>query len=152
MDIELIKNTSIVSPGITKAEIKSKAENLAILITNSGDDLFKYHSALKRQEKFIEEVLGNKDFKEAMNKEVEAYGKEKALKFGIEYEMANSTRYDYKNDPTWVELNDKLKAREKFLQSIHGTSVDEVDEETGEVRKVFGAIKTSTESIRATIK
>ncbi len=63
-------------------------------------------------------------------------------------EQMVGVRYDYAStgDKQWIELNAKLKDREKFLQGIKG-SVILVDEGTGEVYTVFEPVKSGKMSL-----
>lgn len=58
-------------------------------------------------------------------------------------EQMLGSRYSYKecNDPIWNELNEKIKNREAFLQTIKG-SKQELIEETGEVVEIFEPVKS----------
>ena len=63
-------------------------------------------------------------------------------------EQMVGVRYSYKDcgDPIWNELNEKIKDREKFLQSIKG-SKQELIEETGEVVQIFEPVKSGKLSL-----
>ena len=58
-------------------------------------------------------------------------------------EQMVGVRWSYKDcgDPIWNELNEKIKEREKFLQSIKG-SKEEYIPETQEVVRILEPIKT----------
>ena len=60
-----------------------------------------------------------------------------------------TTRYDYTRDAEYNELVSKLKEREAFLKSLK-TSITEVCEETGEVKKIYPPIKKQSDRITIT--
>lgn len=94
--------------------------------------------------------------------EFKKYG-EKHIKRGcckIE-ECETGVVYDFSNDPVWVEISEEekkitelRKRREDFLKKIDPVKgyIIDVDEDTGEMRKIYAPLKTSTTSIKITIK
>ncbi|MCR9066769.1 MAG: hypothetical protein NXI00_22555, partial [Cytophagales bacterium] len=78
--------------------------------------------------------------------------------FGVKMTKSQSTRYDYSGcqDP---ELNDltkelailteKIKARESFLKGLK-KPLTVIDEETGDISKIFPPVKLSTDVIKCT--
>jgi hypothetical protein len=62
--------------------------------------------------------------------------------------MESGVKYDYSSDPIASELMEKLKERQEFLKSIPVDGITEVDEETGEVRKIYRPAKKSTTTFK----
>lgn len=79
--------------------------------------------------------------------------------FGVNFQIAEvGTKYDYSENTEWVkiqnqitDLEDKRKDVEKFIKALR-SSFTEVNEETGEIIKWHPPVKTSTTSIKKTIK
>lgn len=75
---------------------------------------------------------------------------------GDKYDLQGNTiteqmvgvRWSYKDcgDPIWNELNEKIKEREKFLQSIKGSKEDFIPE-TGEVVRILEPTKSGKLSL-----
>jgi hypothetical protein len=99
------------------------------------------------------------DFDSAVREEAEKHGKSFQYK-GVNMELAEvGTKFDYSvcNDP---ELNDlffqseriaeRVKNRQKFLKALK-EAISMVDEETGEMIKIYPPLKTSTSSVKVTI-
>jgi hypothetical protein len=88
-------------------------------------------------------------------------GKSCLTKYGTKLELAETgTKYDFTacGDPEWEdlekqskELDTKKKEREKFLKTIGDKGLIITDEETGETKKLFPPIKTSTSSYKQTL-
>lgn len=88
-------------------------------------------------------------------------GKSCTSKYGTKLELAETgAKYDYSacGDPEWDEINKKFKEieiqrkkREKFLQTISDKGMTLVNEDTGDITKLFPPIKTSTSSFKQTL-
>lgn len=83
----------------------------------------------------------------------------KHLAFGVDFQIAEvGTKYDYSENVKWMQLQEQIneldakrKDMETFIKSIK-SSFTQVDEETGEAIQWHPASKTSTTSIKKTIK
>lgn len=83
----------------------------------------------------------------------------KHLAFGVDFQIAEvGTKYDYSENIKWVQLDAQIKALESkrkdietFIKGIK-SSFTEVDEESGEAIQWHPASKTSSTSIKKTIK
>jgi len=113
---------------------------------------------LKTMEKIIEGI--QKGIKESALAEAEKY--EKSFDFhGARIEMAElGTKYDYTSCGDIVlnelnkqisELSEKKKEHETMLKTVK-EGMTMVDENTGEIYKIFPPIKSSTTGIKITIK
>jgi hypothetical protein len=88
------------------------------------------------------------------SKRFEAHGATIELK-----ELGTKWWYDNTNDPEYAALmaqkealDAKIKAREKFLQTIPETGLEIVDTETGETLTINRAYKTSTSGLAISLK
>lgn len=85
-------------------------------------------------------------------------GKKEA--FGIDFQISEvGVKYDYSENQKWVELNneikeleEKKKEMEKFIKALGPYSFKEVNDETGEITEWHPASKSSTSTIKKTIK
>ena len=64
--------------------------------------------------------------------------------------MESGIKYDYSADPIVTELEAKLKERKEFLKNLPVTGMTELNEETGEVIKIYRPIKKSTTTFKIT--
>lgn len=66
---------------------------------------------------------------------------------GFVFRQIQTTRYDYKNNPNWVQLLQNIKVLEKKMQLASNAKSEYIDTETGEI--VPPAVKNFSEkSIR----
>jgi hypothetical protein len=79
----------------------------------------------------IEDLKKDPDVFDCAWNERQKFGKDKAIVNGSVIEIGQRSTPDYKSceDPVYNELKEKLKARERFLQSLPDTGT--VDPETG---------------------
>lgn len=66
---------------------------------------------------------------------------------GVKMRVMERTQNSFKNDETWIRLNDMLKERESLLKSLKEPTMF-LDETTGEVTKLNPPIKTITTYIK----
>jgi uncharacterized protein YajQ (UPF0234 family) len=83
----------------------------------------------------------------------------KFTKHGVEFAIAElGTKYDYSNTKRWVDLNNEieaLKSKQKEVESfckVISSITTTVDPDTGEAIEFIPASKSSTTSIKKTIK
>jgi hypothetical protein len=62
-----------------------------------------------------------------------------------------TTRYDYSNNPSWVELSDKIKAHEAFLKSLK-SPLHELNDETGVLTTYYPPVKRQSDRLTITEK
>ena len=100
-----------------------------------------------------------KNFKDATLKEIQQHQGAKVSAFGIDFsEMESRIKYDYSENEIWNEIQDRidhLKAQQKdieaFCKSLKSPLIT-VDKETGESHEWFPPSKSSTTTIKKTIK
>lgn len=144
---------------------KANREELAIQIVEAMDagDLnpLDIHYQVKAMEDFIKVLTGNTRYKDYVLTEGMKHGK--SFEFnGSKMEIKETgVKYDYSKcgDPAWdgfesllSEIKETQKEREKFLKSVPAEGIEIVNNETGEVIKVYPPSKTSTTSIAVTLK
>jgi hypothetical protein len=111
-------------------------------ILSGTKDPLKLLVALKVIEKTISDILKDDDVEYCFQKEFFLYDKEKTITVsGAKLSMSETgVRYDYEGcgDPVWNDLNkaqndikEKMKEREKFLQSIPVNTPGIVDADSG---------------------
>ena len=66
---------------------------------------------------------------------------------GVKMRVMERTQNSFKNDETWIRLNDMLKERESLLKSLKEPTTF-LDETTGEVIKLNPLTKTTTTYIK----
>ena len=114
---------------------------------------------MKAFEKATERIL--KEIRENFVKEANTYPEKSFELFGAKLEKAEvGTKYNYSicNDPVYnrrlaiaTEATKLVKEREDFLKSLK-EPMNFIDEETGEAVKIIPPLKTSTESVKVSIK
>jgi hypothetical protein len=74
-------------------------------------------------------------------------------------ELGTKWFYDNTQDPElariqeeFAKIDKKLKDRQKFLQTLPETGMEIVDEDTGDVTRIFPAYKTSTTGLAISLK
>lgn len=154
MSTELIN-----SIGVSKSEISAAVETITSLV-NSGEV---NPLDVKLRLKAIEQVVKDAQDKigQAVRDEAEKYGT-RSFEYGsAKFELAEvGTKYDFENcgDPEYERLKQKLDDAKReldercsFLKSLK-KSCTVVIEETGEVVTVNPPVKSSTSSIKITLR
>jgi hypothetical protein len=126
----------------SKADIVNLAKKQAeyIIETGSSEKAFAF---LKKISELVETVVNG--IKEDAINEVR---KGNTTAHGVTMSIKGKTTYNYENDAVWVELKTKIKQREDFLKAIN-YFIDEVDEETGEVTRIYQAGKKVSDYIES---
>ena len=145
-----------------KAQRESFVSTLVESIDNGNVDPLKIHLQIKCMEDIIKQLNDNPIYRDAILTQAQTYSQKEFefmnAKIAIR-EVGVKYNYDNCNDNIFKKmvsekntLDEKMKARQKFLQlaPIEGTLV--TDEETGETEKIYPATKTSTTSLVVTLK
>lgn len=156
-----MKNLMLLDSDIDVLDMsKSELTKMGEMLVNNFDESSKnplqmlaFVSKMKTMLDTIEKGLTEK----SMNELHQYNGKHFA--FGIDFQIAEvGTKYDYSENSEWVKIQDQIneletkrKDAEAFIKSLK-QSITQVDEETGEAIKWFPASKSSTTSIKKTIK
>lgn len=138
-----------------KSEIAYRAKTFAESMEGMAG--LKSASAIAKFQLMLAEL--EKNFKDITLAEIRKHQGGKVSAFGIDFaEMESGVKYDYSANQIWNDLQDKidhLKAQQKdveaFCKSLKSPTVT-VDPETGESFEWFPPSKSSTTTIKKTIK
>lgn len=140
-----------------KDQILAQASEAIANFDTSLTDPIKQLAIVKKLQLLVDTL--EKGIKEKTLEELERNGG-KYVAFNCDFQVAEvGVKYDYSNNSEWVKIQDQIndleskrKEVEKFIKALGSMSMTEVNEETGEVIKWFPAVKSSTTSIKTTIK
>ncbi len=146
---------------LTKSSIKELANLEVTHILENGKNPLEIIELSNALIEFAESIKKDTRFISYVRDEVSKFGKEHTTKNNTKIELAEvGTKYDYSdcNDFILPELNNKLEKakkevseREAFLKSIPPKGIDLMNEETGELIKVYPPAKYSTSSVKVTL-
>lgn len=151
----------LLSHSLTKRDISSVTDRIVNMVTDGEISPLEMHARLAFAEKVIKEVKTNPEYRDAILAEAEKYGKtfsEKGCTFqikesGIKYDYSNCDYPPYKQILKDIETLDKSKKEtEYFLKKIPHTGTTIIDEETGEVLKIYPPSKSSNTTVQVTIQ
>lgn len=97
-------------------------------------------------------------FKKVCLSEIQSFEGQKTMAMGVEFAQAEvGTKYDYSSSPIWIELESQIvelktkqKEHEDFLKVLK--SKTQILTDDGEVIELFPPAKSSSTSIKLTIK
>ena len=125
----------------TKKEAQTTGINLAKQIIEGGE--VSKHEALANLVR-LNEVISN-----AITEIKESVSNEKVTVLGVEFTPVNGrTMYNFKEDYTWNDLNNKLKQREELLKVALKSDETIYDSEGIEVPKVSTSFTKSSLTIK----
>lgn len=150
---ELIR-TEFLTMG--KDQILAQASEAIANFDTSLTDPIKQLAIVKKLQLLVDTL--EKGIKEKTLEELERNGG-KYVAFNCDFQVAEvGVKYDYSSNAKWCEVNAKIKELEEerkgieaFIKTIKSYKL-EVDPETGEQIEWFPAVKSSTTSIKTTIK
>ena len=141
----------------TKEERQFAVDIVVEAISNGIMDPMQVHASAKQMEEMTKALLSHPDYKKAVLEAAERHGKTFDLHNAKWQVKEAGTKWDYSqcSDSTYTTLlaekaalDAKIKAREKYLQTIPTTGV--ADPETGEMH--YPASKSSTTTVAITLK
>lgn len=155
MTTELVFPTGDQIILMDKSEIAYRAKTFAESMEGMAG--LKSAAAIAKFQLMLAEL--EKNFKETTLNEIRQHQGSKVSAFGIEFsEMESGVKYDYSANEIWNDIQDRidqLKAQQKdieaFCKSLKAPTVT-VDPETGESHEWFPPSKSSTTTIKKTIK
>jgi hypothetical protein len=142
-----------------KQEISAMAQVMVHQSKENGDDTLSQLALSSKFKHFFTEV--ESQLNKASIEDLRKYDGSKLSKHGVDFSITETgIKYDYTQTQKWVDLQkqideliEKQKQVEKFCKALKpGQSLTEVDPETGEAHVFVSPSKSSTESIRKTIK
>jgi hypothetical protein len=156
--MEQISTSSILSLfDTTKEERRTFVEQ----VVQNMDDPLRTHYQIKCMEEVIKAITGNDEYRSEVLSRAEKHGKSfdfRNAEFSIR-ETGVSYDWSFCQDE---ELNDlikakevieaKIKGRQEFLKTVPVGGMTIVDEETGEIIKIYPPVKRSTTSVAVKLK
>lgn len=143
----------------TKENQKATAQTLVAQVVEGEADPIQAFSTVKALVECLTIFLKDKGVVETTITACEKYGTNGAMYNGVNLCVAEvGVKYDYTacEDPEWndliaqkAELDAKIKARETFLRGIPREATI-LNEDTGEIKKIFPPAKTSSTSVKVT--
>lgn len=153
-NIELIKSDAPLSKDLIVRSAKELLERV-----EAGDiDPLRLRTVIAMYEKAFDQI--KKVVTEKALDEFDKYSEKALMKGDCQIErMEAGVSYDYSNDSVWNEIKatenfwaEKRKAREKFLRAVPADGMNEVDEVSGEVMKIYPPLKKSTTTLKFSFK
>lgn len=112
---------------LNKKEVEEFAAGACHEIVNGTQDILDISTNLKAIKMFVDII----------EKYIKSYVLDEAVKYGktfehngAKFEIRYRNTFEYKSDPTWVELNRQLKERENMLKNLKELVIVE---STGEI-------------------
>ena len=145
----------------TKAERQEFINDVLVKLDEGNLDPLKVHLQVKSMESIIEGLTKSETYKSFVLDAAQKHGS-RTFEFGnasIQIKEAG-TKYDYSQcgDVVYAKLEkeaqesaEKLKARQKFLQTISGF-LPVLDEETGQIYNCYPPSKSSNTTVSVTLK
>ncbi|MEM0994270.1 MAG: hypothetical protein AAF847_03250 [Bacteroidota bacterium] len=140
---KIVKAVGEIDRDLSKAELEQLAiEDAAHITDNEEYDLLKIYIEFKRYDTYLQtliDTIKNATIQQATQQEIEKFS------FGnAKLSVSARRKYDYSNDPLWNRMQEELdeikqykRERERFLKKIKGAFADIVNENTGEIERVF---------------
>lgn len=156
-----MENNILTTKEITKTDIQTISADVISQLDGGTLNPFFLQKNYKALEKIIENVKSK--LVDCLNNAIDKYPEKKTgvKMFGATFKQGEfGHKYDFEGtgDPVWQRLNfeakaaaEALKAREIFLKGIKGHETV-VDEDSGEIVKIFEPAHTSTTSVSCSIK
>lgn len=155
MEIQLFAQSSNQILGQSKSDLNEFAIQFASAM--EGHDSLKLIASIAKFQHLLSEL--DKKLKDQAINDLLLCDGSKSNAFGVEFSvMESGVKYDYSANEKWNELDaeinslkEKQKDIEAFCKSLKSATTT-VDEETGEAIKWFPPAKSSTTTIKKTIK
>ena len=156
------ENLTLIENQLTKTQQADMAETIISKIESGDINPLAVQVGLSAIENVIKTVKASELYKDSTLVEAEKYDSKTFNCYGAQLQIKEvGVKYDFTKceDPIWNELNDKMeiikasmKEREDILKRIPYSGQTMVDEDSGEVYKVYPPLKTSTTSVTTTFK
>jgi hypothetical protein len=144
-----------------KAQRKAFADDVISKVLAGNTDALKIQLQLKCAEDIVKQITGNDEFKSCLIDAADKYGSKAFQYMNATFQKREAgVKYDYSNcnDPVLLdlqkqadEIGEKLKARQKLLQSFPVQGMVITDETTGEICTVYPPSKSSSTTIAVTL-
>ncbi len=156
------ENLMLIANQLTKAAQADMSANIINQIEEGEVNPLSIQVGLSAIENVIKQVKASDIYKAQTLKEAEKYGQKSFDMYGANLQIKEvGVKYDFAScgDPTWEDINQRMeslkaemKEREEFLKRTPKDGQTCVDENTGEVYKIYPPVKISTTSVTATFK
>lgn len=153
-----IKTLSVYD--MTKAERGQFVNNIIESLESGEISTLKLHKQVKCLEDLVKQITANELYKGSVLAEAAHYGKS-FDHLGAKWQVKEAgTKYDYSqcNDPELYqmqqqldELTEKVKSRQKFLQLAPPEGIEVLDDQSGEVYRLYPPSKSSTTTVTITL-
>jgi len=145
---------------MTKAERSEFVTRLVEKMESGKSHPLQVHKQVKCMEDLIKQITSNDEYKSYVLATAEHYGK--SFEFNdAKYQIKETgVKYDYSqcNDPELFnmqkqldELTEKVKNRQKFLQLAPSEGIEVLEDQTGEVYRIYPPSKSSTTIVTITL-
>jgi hypothetical protein len=153
MSLQKVELSDFVS--LNRKEIGELGQKNIDSWCENGDDILAMLSMVTKIAEYATEV--KKKLAKRSYDEVALYGKEGVTKNGVALSLFSSSQYDYSNSNAWNTLEEQIKALKTIQKDIEQiakatrqkTTWIDVD---GVEWDIFPAIRTGSETVKATIK
>ena len=145
---------------MTKAERGEFVTRLVEKLESGGMSPLKVHKQVKCMEDLIKQITANDTYKQYLLDEAAKYGKSFEL-HGAKFQVKEAgTKYDYSQCNDYVltelqqqlnELTEKVNNRQKFLQLAPPEGIEVLEDQSGEVYRIYPPSKTSTTTVTITL-
>lgn len=146
---------------ITKP-ISHYVQSMIAALENGDIEPLELYVNFKKAGKIIDSVLESEQVKESVMKEYQKFGTKEVDYNGVILVQAEAgAKFDYTGcqdsliielEAKKKELDEQIKARQKFLKNLPPEGTTVLNEETGEVNTLYPPSRSSSTIIKATIK
>jgi len=151
---KIIKQIGQIDPKLNKINLERLGkDHAAQILANDKYDVLKVYIEFKRYEVYLKTLID--ELREDTFTKARAEG-------NLDFEYSNARvslgvrrKFDYSMDEEWTDLNDeieKLKAlkknRESLMKDIKGDFKEILNEDTGEIEKIFAPIAEYIDTFR----
>lgn len=156
--IELLKAIASGENQMTKSSAAIEVFDLKNQILEGEINPLPIFAAAEYLAAMLESLTKDEAVREVALKELERYGKNDHFSFnGVKVEASDYSRYDYSNTEKRVKIQEKIDLYRNSQKEVEAMaknlrqSLTEVDEETGEIHRIFPPIKKTSTTIKITI-
>lgn len=139
---KIIKTIAEINQGCNKKVITTWGEEDSQKIITADYDLVKTYVALKRYETYLATLIS--ELQPSVTSLIKKNGTPPKDYANAKIQLTKRRTYDYTTDKAWTELNHEQerlkelrKKREDLLKNIQQDFIEQVDEETGELIRVY---------------
>lgn len=158
-----MKNEMILSTlPLTGKDIKEMATDIVVAIAEGEVSALKVAQQVAAMEKIVKAVKDDAVYKRVVLSEAEKQDDRTFALYGAQYQVKEvGVKYDYSRCGDIVyndlmkeldELKERIKQREEMLKGMPSDGTTVINEDTGEMYRIYPPSKSSTTSVSITIK